>query len=514
MKRLKLFVILVAILSITFTSTYSAEAAIKKANFSKAASSNAKFQPYKALVTAKSLNIRRTASLRGEIIGRYYKGQVIEITGSSGNYLKTSRGYVSAFYTKKYTQKVSAPQQSVNNTGKFIRVNEDTPIYLSPGGPADERYALKGKTYKIFGNSHGYYKVKQGKIYGFIPSSKTSIISYTPKDKISLAWQYIYQKDSNKAYYNDGNDYVNIKSTKLGINILSPTWFYIDGDYKNMSTIGVREKADREYVRIAHRNGYEVWGLVSEFDGDRAYAMFTNAGVRQEVIDNIIKYAASYNLDGINIDFEAIGHKNKDLFTRFVRDLRLKLKPMGITVSVDITKPENSTSNVWSAGYDRQALSAVSDYIMFMAYDEHYSGSTKAGSVGSFPWVDEGIRDILNQGVPREKLILGVPFYLRDFTMSNENPSIAASSKSVSIGEAMMNIKNHGGSIYYDKASKQNVGQYYKDGYKHLLWIEDASSMSWRMDLINKYGLKGMAAWSLNWNPSQNILKTIKAKLN
>ena len=71
-----------------------------------------------------------------------------------------------------------------------------------------------------------------------------------------------------------------------------------------------------------------------------------------------------------------------------------------------------SGSEYWSGGYDRAALAAEADYLILMAYDEHYSASPTAGSVSSLPWVERGLRRVL-QEVPAEKLILGAPFYTR-----------------------------------------------------------------------------------------------------
>ena len=51
-----------------------------------------------------------------------------------------------------------------------------------------------------------------------------------------------------------------------------------------------------------------------------------------------------------------------------------------------------------------------------MAYDEHTAGSTEPGSVSSYPFVEDAIKKTL-ANVPSSKIILGVPFYLRDYTV-------------------------------------------------------------------------------------------------
>ena len=56
------------------------------------------------------------------------------------------------------------------------------------------------------------------------------------------------------------------------------------------------------------------------------------------------------------------------------------------------------------------------DYIVVMAYDEHYNGSEE-GSVASIGFVEQGIKDTLKE-VPAEQVILGVPFYTRVWALT------------------------------------------------------------------------------------------------
>lgn len=534
---------------------------------------------YRAKVIASTLSIREQPTVSSKEVGIYYRGDIVDIIGKEGDFLKTNKGYIYEVYTQRI---LDTSRGDVSpNVGKYIMINEDTQLFLSTKGIRDERYAVKGKIFKILGEEDGYFKIKMGAIYGYISPDKVTILDYVPKDKITLGWNYIYEKSSNTSMYNDSSDYININSADLGLDIISPTWFYMSGDYKNPSTIKVSEKADRQYVINAHKNGYEVHGLVSEFSADRAYAMFTNSQVRQKAIDDIVRYALTYNLDGINIDFEALGVKNKAYFTSFVKDLSLRLKNAGLTVSVDVTKI-TSDSNIYSGGYDRLELSKYVDYVMLMAYDEHYSGSSKAGSVGSYPWVEGAVKQLLNLGIPSDKLILGVPFYARQFKISvsqaedivifntdqsgiysqpvlnddyklesatqsgsykyinkidgwyvveyndgqayipekdaslvriGDNKETVVGSKALKMQAVQDNITKYNGKVYYDSTARQNVLEYYDEqGYKYLTWIEDASSMSWRMDIVNKYNLKGCAAWQIGLE-TKNIWDIIKGKL-
>ena len=521
--------------------------------------------PYKAVVTTSKLYIRSIPTSRGKVTGYYYKGNIITITGISGSYLRTSRGYVLSSYVKKYVPPV-----------KYISISMDTPLYLNTSGTADERYAVKGKTFVVLGKVGSFYKVKLGRVTGYVPVNHTAAIS-TIKDKITLGWIYINGKDYNSRYY-DGDDYINKSSYSTGIDVVSPTWFDISGDAADKTTIDINDKADAGFTKTAHANGYEVWARLFENDPQRANVLFTDSTVRSKMLDKIVNLAVTYNVDGLNIDFEGLGSikDNMNGFTLFVRDLSARLKAYGISVSVDVTKPEVSIYNF----YDRANLAKYSDYLVLMAYNEHSSSMTSAGSTASYAWVEKAVKDTLSSGVPSSKLMLGVPFYFYEYIyldVNNPYDSVALTSKgnmytgpvlddsnkvdgigygsykyistegnfyvvdyngqnayipvtagtivpantlksfivgsdSVSMLDFADVCKNYTVKESYDAVTKQYIAEYMKDGLRHRMWVEDRNSIGWKMDLINSYKLKGAAAWKL-YNETPDIPQLIKTKL-
>ena len=56
---------------------------------------------------------------------------------------------------------------------------------------------------------------------------------------------------------------------------------------------------------------------------------------------------------------------------------------------MDVTAKSSSLN--WSLCYDRKELGKVVDYIMLMAYDEHWATSPVSGSVASIGWVENSI---------------------------------------------------------------------------------------------------------------------------
>jgi spore germination protein YaaH len=478
----------------------------------------------------------------------------------------------------KYYQVWKLKAITVKSQEKYIKVSTDTQVMKSSGGEYDERWVLSGQTFAVYDEINGYYRIKAGKIYGYIPVENADVLQSKPADKVTAGWQNVTYDYGNPALYDDASDYANRKSTELGLKVLSPTWMYVKGDITNPSSIYAGEIIDREYVRRAHANGYEVWPMFSIGNNNLdpatasklANAVFTNVTVRNKVMDEVIDAALEADADGINIDFEALGSiaANKDGFTAFVKDLSAKLRAIGVGVSVDITVPVSNS--IYSSFYDRPTLAQYADYLILMGYDEHYSTSAQPGSMGSYPWVNDAITKIIAQGVSANKLVLGAPFYTRDYgivevtnpvsynsviaargtavysTMSLDSASKLSdisqgqvlertgvspdgkwytvkfnsaqayipeadvvavpangkgmwvfSSESLKMPEAMERVNEYSGSTEMDNNAKQMVATYYKDGIKHVIWLETLDSMNWRIDLANQYGLKGAAAWKL-----------------
>lgn len=294
-------------------------------------------------------------------------------------------------------------------------------------------------------------------------------------DKINLVWDYVNISSANSD-----------KETKInGLTVISPTWFSV------VTTDGfVVSKADTNYVMDAHRKGYKVWALVNNsFDCDMTRQLLADGKAQQKVIKQLLVYSSLYNLDGINIDFENVYDDDKERLTQFVEKLTSALHQQNIVVSIDVTVPSNSP--FWSTCYDRKKLSAIVDYIMVMTYDEHWSRSQKSGPVASLNWVDTGIKKMLTE-VPKDKLLLGVPFYTREWE-EGENGRVKAKTLSMAMVDNLIKEKNLDVIWLEDKGL--NYTEYYQEGNRYRIWIEDEKSISLKMNLIDTYHLAGVASW-------------------
>ena len=314
--------------------------------------------------------------------------------------------------------------------------------------------------------------------------------------KVSVAWEYF--SDYGSAPERSG--------AMDGVNVVSPTFFRLEqlgkGNVKeNVGTAGIN------YINWAHNNGLKVWAMISnESMLDTTSEIMNDYKLRNKLINNIVNLVVKYNLDGINIDFENMYMEDKAMFNRFLIELEPRLNEMGKVLTVDVTAPDGSET--WSMCFDRNTISKVADYIIFMAYDQYGASSNKEGTTAGCDWVEANITKFLGQeGVNPDKLVLAVPFYTRLWKEANGK----VSSETVDLKDVDKVIPAN-----VEKKWNDNLKQYYieytQNGAVYKMWIEDLKSISAKLDLINKYKLAGAAYWEKD-RESPEVWDIVKEKL-
>ena len=298
---------------------------------------------------------------------------------------------------------------------------------------------------------------------------------------VSMVWDYYYELSA--APDRTGTS---IK----GVNVVSPTFFTLVDEGRGQVSDNVGDSG-RAYIEWAHSNGYKIWPSISNGSYiETTSEIMNDYNLRQELIQNIVSLVMTYDLDGINIDFEYMHDEDKDLFSRFIIELKPRLSEIGAVLSVDVTAPDGSDE--WSLCYDRHVIGDIADYIVFMAYDQYGESSTEAGTTAGYNWVKANIEKFLGQeGVEANKIILGMPFYTRVWQERNgelvDNPAVDMKNIDAIVPEDATRT--------WDDNLKQYYVEYERDGVTNRIWIEDEQSIEAKLSLIQEYGLAGAAYW-------------------
>lgn len=382
---------------------------------------------------------------------------------------------------------------------KYILTNADMTL--------EDRMVSAERTYKVDKENSSKYFIEIGNSRKWIFKNNGAVFDEKPREKNTLGWCYVSNEKSNKLLLADKDYYCNSKSSVTGIGIISPTWFSVSGNVNKPSSITLNSIANLSFTKNAHSNGYLVWGLVSnasDKNGEDSKAaiprtkyILSSSELRNKIEDELVSYATKNDLDGINVDFEGFGDEDvntsKNNFSTFIKELHEKLKKENIKLSVDVTVSDGSLE--FSKCYDREGISANSDYVIVMLYDEHWHGS-KAGSVSSYTWSKNNIINTLKE-IEKDKFIMGVPLYGREYILDKSGNSIKDRVLTISDMAELSNAK--ASTKEYDSYSKQNVIKYTgTDGYTHVFWQEDLNTLAWRAQLSKQYNTVGIAGWQLS----------------
>lgn len=367
---------------------------------------------------------------------------------------------------------------------------DETPLREEPSsGGAVIKNLPAGDNLFVYGEDGDFYKVRE----------KEGLAGYINKKDVELSYQFESFKrqknEEDKKALRDEKinlvwDYTAIKTENgdsvedlVGVNVLSPTWFSLDDDFS------IIDRSNRDYVRTANNYGMEVWAM---FDNNYEERLTENAlyssSNRQKIIEEVFKLSKRAGIQGINIDFENINVETRENFTQFVRELYPIFNEEGIIVSVDVTP--RIFSEVEKEPYDRKALADAVDYVMLMAYDQHWASSPEAGSVAEYSWVENNM-NVLFRSIPMEKFVLGMPLYTRIWFDIGGN----VTSQSVSMEMANEYIRENNINLEWDDEAKQKVGKKEIGDTLVSIWLEDGESLGWKASLATKYGMAGVGSW-------------------
>lgn len=278
-------------------------------------------------------------------------------------------------------------------------------------------------------------------------------------------------------------------SQTMGLDVVSPTWFELqsaDGTLKDTS-----DQATADWLK---NNQYAVHPLVhNQFDAKLTSAFLSDPKAQKKFIDALVSRSAALGVDGINVDFESLAGKDRDRFTAFIRQLTEAAHAQHLTVSIDL--PRGSVSWNHLTAFDHAALNEIVDYIITMAYDQYYSGSDKPGSVSGLQWAEQGIVEFLSYGIERDKLILGIPFYARDWKLDSKGKLVG--NRSLLMKDIPSLLDRHKTTQEWDPQFNQYKVTYQEDGFTRVFWLEDEATIEARLKLAKKYDLAGVAAWRM-----------------
>ncbi|XP_017962072.1 chitinase-3-like protein 1 [Drosophila navojoa] len=171
-------------------------------------------------------------------------------------------------------------------------------------------------------------------------------------------------------------------------------------------------------------------------EGSKRFSIVANdPEKRSRFVEQVVQFIQRHGFDGLDLDWEYPGQRHnlnenndRENYVALLKELKAGLNPFGYILSAAVGSAEFSAS----ISYDIPAISEYLDIINVMAYDLHgpwdesvginaplYAGANDTTQRAQQLNVDAVITYWIDSGAPLEKLILGVPFYGRTFTLAS-----------------------------------------------------------------------------------------------
>ncbi len=297
-----------------------------------------------------------------------------------------------------------------------------------------------------------------------------------------------------------------VDKTKGSLDVVSPNYF----DITETGDLAITWKLQTSFIDEMHRRGIRVVPFLANHWNKTAgkKALDRRDELAQEIANAVIKY----KLDGVNVDIEGVDSSYRSQHTDFIRLLR-KYLPADKEVSVAAAANPNGWNTGWHGFYDYYELSKYVDYIMIMAYDESWeSPDSPIGPVSSIQFFERSVQYAINRGVPKDKIVAGLPFYGRMWKL--DGPT--ASGKSITgMGLSSTRVEDlvdkFGGKVTLDDVTQSSFatfsipqGQSYfintteLTAGNYIIWYDNEPAIKAKLRVPSKYGIKGTGSWALN----------------
>jgi len=210
------------------------------------------------------------------------------------------------------------------------------------------------------------------------------------------------------------------------------------------------------------------------------------------------------NYDGIDINYENLFVRDKEVFVLFLQELKVVLAAIGKQLVVTVhAKPDDFGDWSGAAAHDYLGIGQAADVVRIMGYDLHWFGG-EPGPIASADWIDRVLAYAVST-IPKNKIVLGVPTYGYDWPLGPGQQG-----KGVTYNYAISTASRFNAPIIEDAQQGPHF-TYTANEVDHEVWFIDATFFATLLDLVNYYDINGIVIWYLG-SEDPKIYDVIQAK--
>ncbi len=342
-------------------------------------------------------------------------------------------------------------------------------------------------------------------------------------NKLILIWSvvfishnFLYSQNKVVGYYPDWLESTlppqNVKFENLTHIIHAFAWPESNGDISMDS--GMLNPNLNNSVHNAGKKILIAFGGWGQSDGFAP--MVADSIARTNFIDNVIDLITDNNYDGIDLDWEFPANitegRNLTILVEELRE-RFNLENPDWLITMAINSGSYRGQN-----FEYSLLANYLEWFSMMGYDFHGSWTTHAGHNAPIyqptncfdEAIDIGIKYLtITRQIPKQKLLLGVPFYGKEFNTAGLYQSHSGVTDLLYTTIAPR-INNSGWEYYWDDFSK--VPYLQNTAHTKVVTFEDTASIRFKCEYALDNQLSGIMIWALGQDivgSSQPLLETI-----
>jgi peptidoglycan-N-acetylglucosamine deacetylase len=280
----------------------------------------------------------------------------------------------------------------------------------------------------------------------------------------------------------DRSSYVSLERNLAELDLVVPQWVRLqDGDEPVAREIDQKaldlirsQKPNTSIIPMIHNSNEGKW------DVPAIVHALENEAKRQKLISELARLIDDNKWQGICIDFEQVPKEAQPNLLQFMQELHALFKQRGWLVIEAVPFDD--------AAWDYRSHAEASDYLMLMAYDEHWAESGP-GSLCSRLWFQNRLERRMSELAP-EKTILCIGGYGYDWQEEGKTTVMT-------FREAMLTAASSKAKIVFDPVELNPHFRYEEAGEQHEVWFLDAVTAYNQMLEARKYGVAGLALWRL-----------------
>lgn len=236
-------------------------------------------------------------------------------------------------------------------------------------------------------------------------------------------------------------------------------------------------------------------GETGGFNSDLVSEVLYNIEIQDILIENVVRILNEKQYAGLDIDFEYIYPSDREAYNSFLEKVSNRIKPLGYILTTAIAPKISATQQgTLYEAHDYPVHGRIADHVIIMTYEWGYTyGPPQA--VAPIDQVERVLRYAVS-AIPSQKILMGMPNYGYDWVLPYQSGTRATSLSNL---QAMNLAINTGSTIRFDETAQAPYFNYYdENGRRHIVWFDDARSITARLKLVEKYNLGGVSYWTIN----------------